>query len=43
MIIDTPEYTIVICPKLDAHGDDPRTFARDDYCNACGNKGHEKE
>jgi hypothetical protein len=38
--IAMPDFTLVLCPWLDAHGDDPRTFARDGFCDACGKTGH---
>jgi hypothetical protein len=40
MMIEMPEFTSVICPWLADHDDDPRTFARDGFCNACGKTGH---
>lgn len=39
------DFLIVHCPWLDAHGDDPETFARvldgDAFCNACGSTDHD--
>jgi hypothetical protein len=36
------DYAVVICPWLQAHGQDPRTYARDGFCAACGATDHER-
>lgn len=34
------DFNIIHCTWLEKQGDDPETFARDGFCNACGSTTH---